>query len=199
MRPRLSRERYNDLKIAAADLIEDYGLAYPLEPREIADILGAQIVEYRHGLPDLASALRTQDGFTESNITEYGYSFRIHLNSAQPAIRQRFTITHECGHIWLDHLIENAHNSHEIMEIEANFFASYLLAPDVLIQRWLPDFTITAIASQFSLSTEAATNAHRRYVNALNLGVIGQAHDLRIASSARRRTSDKVRRSLKEA
>ena len=36
----LTSRRYEEVKALGADLIEDYELAYPLEPFEIADVLG---------------------------------------------------------------------------------------------------------------------------------------------------------------
>lgn len=187
MRRKLVPGRYEELKASIADLIEDYGLTYPLRPLELADALGAQVVWYQFGLPLIATALRTDDGFTEPVKTSYGHAFRMHVNGQQPAIRQRFTVAHECGHIWLDHLVGRAARSRDVMEVEANFFAGYLLAPDALIQQWVPSLTVDDIAATFEISGEAAAIAHRRYLNALNLNVVGRPHDQRIAAAATRR------------
>jgi hypothetical protein len=178
--------RSEELKSSVADLIEDYGLTYPLQPLELADALGAQVVWYNFGLPSVASALRTDDGFTEPVRTSYGHAFRMHVNGQRPAIRQRFTVAHECGHIWLDHLVGRSACTRDVMEVEANFFAGYLLAPDALIHQWVPSLTVDDIAATFEMSGEAATIAHRRHLNALNLNALGRPHDQRIASAATR-------------
>ena len=40
MSRKLTSRRYEEVKALGADLIEDYELVYPLEPFEIADVLG---------------------------------------------------------------------------------------------------------------------------------------------------------------
>lgn len=51
----LSHRRYEELKALGADLIEDYALAYPLDPFEIADLMGVHVTVHEHGLPPAAA------------------------------------------------------------------------------------------------------------------------------------------------
>jgi len=46
-------------------LIEDYELVYPLEPFEIADVLGVHVTIHNDGLPVTAQRFSTSDGYTE--------------------------------------------------------------------------------------------------------------------------------------
>lgn len=43
MSRKLTSSRYEEVKALGADLIEDYELVYPLEPFEIADVLGVHV------------------------------------------------------------------------------------------------------------------------------------------------------------
>lgn len=192
----ISRSRYQELKSIAADVIEDYSLAYPIDPFELADRLGAEIYVSKYGLPYAATELSTDDGFTEVTKSRFSYSFKVVINGSKPRLRQRFTAAHECSHILLDHLIGGLPLSGDAMEQEANFFAGYLLAPDVLIHHWTPTGHISEIAAVFDLSSEAAVHIYRRYAKARNLGAINQAHDRQIYSSASRRRAEVANQKL---
>lgn len=74
--------------------------------------------------------------------------------------------------------------SEDIAEAEANYLASYLLAPDVLVVTWVPQLTVVGIARRFDISEEAAGLAHARVLRALNRGSGGEARDRRIAGAA---------------
>lgn len=188
----INRDRYVTLKSLVADLIEDYGVAYPIDPLAIASQFGAEVFFHKHGLPPVANELHTSDGFTEVGRTAFGVSFRIHINGAMPEARQRFTLAHECAHIWLDHLVDINRSSLEICEQEANFFASYLLAPDVLINEWVSTGQVVEIANKFNVSFEAATLIFKRYVKALSLGSLDEDFDDRIRKSATRRIDNEI-------
>ena len=60
----LSHHRYEQLKSFAADFIEDYALCYPLDPFEIAAMLGLHVKVHEFGLPPTASLCSTSDGYT---------------------------------------------------------------------------------------------------------------------------------------
>lgn len=192
MSRKLSAHRYEELKSLGADLIEDYGLVYPLDPFEIADALGVRVTIHRDGLPQLAERFVTSDGYTEPVASLTGWRYRIHVNGATPPLRQRFTLFHELAHVWLDHLRADTHLTDELAEGEANFLASYVLAPDVLMIMWAPGLVISRIAEVFQLSEDAAGLAHARVVRALNKKAIGRPHDQRIAASAARRQPAQV-------
>lgn len=192
MSRKLTSGRYEELKELGADLIEDYELVYPLEPFEIADVLGVHVVIHAEGLPATAQRFSTSDGYTEPVEARCGWKFRIHINGSTPEVRQRFTLMHELAHIWLDHLHTDASLTNECAEGEANFLANYLLAPDALIVMWTPHMAISDIAKVFHMSEEAADFAHRRVLRAVNRGAIGKPHDRRIAASATKRIEEPV-------
>jgi len=189
----INRVRYSEIKSLVADLIEDYGLTYPIDPFNLGALLGAEIVVHKRQLPSIAAHLESSDGFTEVIRTQFGVSFRVHLNGQMPEARQRFTLTHECAHIWLDHLVDGDFIDFDRGEQEANFLSSYLLAPDVLIDSWLEGAQVPEIASQFNLSREAATLIFKRYMKAVALGPLESEVDLRILRSATRRNDREIR------
>jgi len=189
---KLTSSRYEEVKSLGADLIEDYELVYPLEPFEIADVLGVHVAIHTEGLPATAQRFSTSDGYTEPVASRYGWRFRIHINGSTSAIRQRFTLMHELAHVWLDHLRADATLTDERAEGEANFLANYLLAPDALVVTWTPELSISAIAQVFHMSDEAAGLAHARVMRAVNRSAIGRPYDDRITASATRRIEPPV-------
>lgn len=192
MSRKLPSHRYEQLKALAADFIEDYGLVYPVEPFEIADALGIQVIIHTDGLPPVAERFSTSDGYTEPVASRHGWKYRIHVNGATPPLRQRFTMVHELAHVWLDHLRADTSLTDELAEGEANFLAGYLLAPDTLVIKWAPELAIWRIAKVFYISEDAAEIAHARVLRALNNGAIGKPHDQRIADCATRRIQPPV-------
>ncbi|CAB4567575.1 unannotated protein [freshwater metagenome] len=189
----INQVRYAEIKSLVADLIEDYGLTYPIDPFNLGELLGAEIVVHKRKLPSIAAHLQTSDGFTESIRTEFGVTFRVHVNGEMPEARQRFTLAHECAHIWLDHLVDGNFVDFDRGEQEANFFASYLLAPDVLVDSWLARVQVPEISSEFNVSHEAATFVFKRYMKAAALGPLESEVDLRILRSATRRNEGEMK------
>lgn len=184
MSRRLPSGRYEQLQDIAADLIEDYGFEYPLQPLKIAAVWGVRVNLQRQWSADLASVCRTVDGFTVPVNSTHGMKFEIHLNAAMPPVRQRFTAAHELSHIALEHPFRPVWLSEDVCEAEANHLASYLLAPDALVNAWVPSLSVAGIASRFAISEEAARLAQARVLRARNRGVDNQARDQRILASA---------------
>lgn len=187
MSRKLDSQRYEELKVAAADLIEDYGIEYPLDPFRLATNLGMSVTVYEHGLPDLGSLCDSRDGITVPVVTRLGIAYHTYLNGRQAYVRQRFTMAHELAHVWLNHLQADFSLALDTAEGEANFFASYLLAPDALVLEWIPNITIQAIASTFHISDEAAGLTHKRVMRAMNLWPTLREYDQRILDSAAKR------------
>lgn len=78
-------------------------------------------------------------------------------NDKMPDARIRFSLTHELGHIVLKHRQES-----ELSEKEADFFASYLLAPPPLIASF-KCFTPKELSDRFNVSIEMSKNSLRRF------------------------------------
>lgn len=187
MTRKLTHHQYERLKSLAADLIEDYELTYPLQPLTIADLLGIRVTVNPQGLPAAAWFCDTDDGYTEVAQSSHGLKHHIHLNGTKPPLRQRFTTMHEVGHVWADHLRPGQTIAHETAEGEANFLASYLLAPDALAMEWVPDMDVRGIADVFQMSEEAARIAHGRVMRVVTNNVPRHDYDQRIIASAHRR------------
>jgi Zn-dependent peptidase ImmA (M78 family) len=112
-------------------IIHQNNLTVPIDVEKIASAIGAEI---------------KKDDFDESLS---GFAFQKHgskfigVNSSEGIQRQRFTIAHELGHLFLHKqssvsydkgmmLMRNTHSSDgtDIKEIEANRFAAELLMPE---------------------------------------------------------------------
>jgi Zn-dependent peptidase ImmA (M78 family) len=96
------------------------------------------------------------------------------LNKARPLQRQRFTLAHELGHIFLKHTERDIYDSEEIrensgqliekakppQEIEADIFASELLIPYEHLKKYTADMNnIDKLARTFQVSKQAMTLA----------------------------------------
>lgn len=89
------------------------------------------------------------------------------LNKARPLQRQRFTLAHELGHIFLKHTTRDVYDPEEIrdktkppQEIEADTFASELLIPYEQLEKYTADMSnIDKLASTFLVSRQAITLA----------------------------------------
>ena len=100
------------------------------------------------------------------------------LNKARPVQRQRFTLAHELGHIFLKHTKRDIYNPEEIREnrrkltdktkppkeIEADIFASELLIPYQQLKKYTADMSnIEKMAGIFQVSKQAMTLAIMNY------------------------------------
>ena len=104
---------------------------------------------------------------------------RINLEfSAKPLPRQRFTLAHELGHIFLKHSKRDLYDAEEVREIgeeltdqskppkekEADAFASELLIPRDKLKKYEADIKdIDKLAAIFHVSKEAMTIAVMNY------------------------------------
>lgn len=178
----LPSERYEELKVEVADLIEDYELSYPLDLWELATRLRIPV--------RLASWSETpfpspcgNDGFTIADEDPNGLVHTIVVNSDMPKVRQRFTLGHELGHIWLEHL-HDPDRDENVEESEANFFASYLLAPTPVVNMALAAPSPEGIAQKFDMSRQAAMRAFERVCRDRRFNARVKAYYQRIANAA---------------
>lgn len=130
----------DSLAKTVTDLLHQHGVFRPPVPLErIVESLGIELT-YRPMDPDMSGALvETSDKQVFIAVNE-----RHHRN------RQRFTIAHELGHYFLDHLHSHPHIDREFTviarngissqasdprEMEANAFAANLLLPQEFLIR----------------------------------------------------------------
>ena len=162
----LERIRQIEIEEAVVDLLEEYGLSsYPisvgkiLETLQIDPIPYSELAERERELALLAS----QD--KAFNVTSRDYMrAQIVFDDTRGSYfyRARFSGGHELGHVWLEHE-ENTPNR----EIEADYYAGYLLAPHPLILT-MEDQSINNVSERFGISKPCAlvaidqANASRR-------------------------------------
>ena len=133
----LTINRYNQIKKDVLFMYEECEIvSYPIDCYEIARKLYYILVPYS-SLTDHQLRLAMEfssDGFSIlRKMPDTGmYRWFIFYNNFNNKKRQRWTIFHEIGHIYLGHF-ECNNLSDEEKEAEANFFAKYSIAPPPLI------------------------------------------------------------------
>jgi Zn-dependent peptidase ImmA (M78 family) len=164
---RLTHHRLEEIKRKAVDLLIEYSIScIPISGFEIASKMGIRVIPYSAYLskPRTIELLnkKSEDGFfmelTDGSTTIYYND--IHRNYG----RMNNTIVHEIGHYVLGH-----EDGYESDEMEANFFAKYILAPPPLIHK-LGLKTPEGIAFFFGVSHMAACYARDYYLKWLNYG-----------------------------
>ncbi len=105
--------------------------------------------------PELRKFVKNNEGLTNEKDGKY----IILINPANSTLeRNRFTIAHEIGHIYLQHVSTN----NKLIEKEANMFASRILMPMILIKE-LNITSAEGLAQVCQVSIEAATWRMKRY------------------------------------
>ncbi|MBE6811073.1 MAG: ImmA/IrrE family metallo-endopeptidase [Ruminococcaceae bacterium] len=160
---RLSDSRCEEIKEVVTSLLEKLDISsIPIHGFEIASKLKIIVIPYssfpKEKLPILLK--ESEDGFS----VKYNNQWYIYYNNKKGYGRINNTITHECGHIVLDHTEES-----ELAEAEAKFFAKYTLALPVLIHK-IKYSEPSAIADRFDISYEAAGYALSYYRKWLRYG-----------------------------
>ena len=131
---KISSQRYEDIKVTIADIYEDYNVQdLPIDIFGLAKIMNCKIVKSSVLLSN--NIKKTDDYLFSKYPSSFLYydsikqQFMIYLDDVEDKRqRQRFSLAHEITHIVLEHDSQN-----DINEAEANFGASYLLAPTSLI------------------------------------------------------------------
>ena len=160
------RSRSRSAETLAADILERFGGALPLDLKRIAEQLGCEIVHRPMSSEVSGLLIRENDRVI------------IAVNRDDARTRQRFTIAHELGHLVMHPgrplLVDasvrvNARTptagfATEVEETEANRFAAALLMPARSIREQLDDLdtlgsfspaTIKKMAQQFGVSPAA--------------------------------------------
>ncbi len=175
---KLKDERYEEIKQTVADLLEDYDVKeLPIDLFGLAKKMKVNIT--------LSSELlkKHPKKISEYKLMHYPNSFLIYNPTDQQYViyiddlgtrekRQRFSLAHELMHIILNHQEQSERN-----EKEANFGASYLLAPTslVLIQASNENLLdVNVIAQIFDVSIPEAGVIVRYNKNRLSLASLSE-------------------------
>jgi Zn-dependent peptidase ImmA (M78 family) len=119
------------------------------------------------GLFDVINAYGSIDAISCFNNKTYSIAYN---SERYPVSRRLFSLAHEIGHIYLGHYTdvglpiisalskdEIGEEVYDILEKEANYFASHILAPDIFLQH--SEITDVEKLMYFTgFSREAATN-----------------------------------------
>lgn len=155
----LHNERYEQIKESVVATFEKFGIkTIPIDCFELAQKMGFKIVPFSQLDDEQLNALRFCEGEAIMFIIdEDKYIFYNDINNN--STRQRFSIFHEIGHYILGHKQES-----ELARLEANFFASYAIAPIPLI--WKTNCgTILKICKTFDVSFDCATKIIYNFEN----------------------------------
>lgn len=147
----LHNQRYEQIKESVVATFEKYGVdQYPIDCFSLAKQMGFIVVPFSKLDDEQLKAIRFCEGEAIMFIVnDVKYIFYNDINNN--STRQRFSIFHELGHYVLGHKAES-----ELARLEANFFASYAIAPLPLVWKTKCD-TILKICNTFDVSVECAT------------------------------------------
>lgn len=166
-----------DIKNATKELLNKYGITQiPIDIESLAAQAGA-VLSYEPFKEELSGVL-----VKENDRTVIG------VNSTHPKNRQRFTIAHELGHLFLqhqgeifvDHVISRRDKKSSLavdwQEIEANKFAAELLMPEdqllekaQFLQETNNEMTAIALLTQLAKDFQVSTQAME--IRLTNLGI----------------------------
>ena len=125
----------------------------------LAEQLNIELIKYssltEKQLEVISSHQELKDGFTVFIYCDGEYKFKTYYNDKMNIERIRLTIAHEIKHVI--YLEKEPTKKDEDL---ANHFARYLLAPTCAVVPYVDHFNITAVADDFGLSIEAASNAY---------------------------------------
>lgn len=149
----LTYSRYEELKKIGADIIVDAGISeYPFYVFKVANALDIEVISYQSLFKKKKEICFqvSEDGFSVLALIEDKNQWQIYYNSKMNDERIRFTIMHEISHISADHKGGN-----EVEESEANFIASFVLAPPCIIHRKEVEDYVD-LANKFNVSYKMA-------------------------------------------
>jgi Zn-dependent peptidase ImmA (M78 family) len=161
----IKREAINKLANSLIDVLEL--TTYPIPVENIPKMIGGELKRVEYIGNNLEAMIRKVDD-----------SFEIIITNDKPVYRQRFSIAHELGHLFLHmgYLINDElwnqvgdykdsvyyRSGHSLEEYEANEFAGALLMPEnkfkEVAKKYLVNgfYNIEEIANYFNVSKEAA-------------------------------------------
>lgn len=155
---------YTFARNMARKVLKDYNLSsVPTALVTIFEQLGLKYIEMNDA-EDIDGAIIEIDGKPAIAV----------LNKAKPITRQRFTLGHELGHLFLKHTQRDIYDPEEIREntaalakqskpskeVEADIFASELLVPHEQLKKYTADIkNVDKLADIFQVSKQAITLA----------------------------------------
>lgn len=149
----LDRVRQIQIEQTIIEILEDYDLAvYPLSVGNLAGTLGIELVGYSSLSREACNLAETasQDAFSISS-PDYSRTQIVFEDRGTYFFRSRFSGAHEIGHIVLEHPRGGG-----LYELEADYFAGYLLAPHPLVSVLADRANIT---DKFGISQQCASFA----------------------------------------
>lgn len=167
-------QRYEQIKHEVVDMYEECEIStFPIDCFDIASKLYYILVPYSK-LNDYQLRLAMEyssEGFSVlRKVPETGmYRYYIFYNDYNSYERQRWTIFHEIGHIYLGHHLPDCTLTRDEQESEANFFAKYSIAPPPLINTAKCD-SPWEIAATFFVSEQASVYIFIYFQKWLNYG-----------------------------
>ena len=157
---------YRELKWSVVNAFQQLGyIRLPVEPSELFEAHGIQTLAYQiaydssTSLDDLMMLCKCPSGISFTLTTNEHDCRFIACNLQEAPGRVRFTKLHEAGHLLRGHLQDSV-----LAEIEANLWAKYAIAPQVLIQE-LGLTTAEEISQRFGTSLECASNILNQHTN----------------------------------
>lgn len=162
--------RYDYCAQKACEFLEEFNIiSYPIDVEKIIyqqkwglTPYSLLMKEFNCDREKVIRCLRSKDGYTQFDGINYSIAYN---DDPMLGDRKRFTLMHEIGHIYLNHLkdfditllyrgsLSNAEN--KVLENEANAFARNVLAP-VSMYLTLKNKSINNISSTFGISLSAA-------------------------------------------
>lgn len=151
----------------ARKVLKDYSLSdIPTDLTKVFEGLNLKYVELNDA-DEIDGAILAIDGKPAIAV----------LNKARPIYRQRFTLAHELGHIFLQHSKRDIYDPEEVREqdlfqgkkkppaeIEADTFASELLVPYDQLKKFEGNLSdVDKLARTFQVSNQAMTLAIMNY------------------------------------
>lgn len=163
--------RYDYCAKRACEFLEEYNISsYPIDVEKIITDnhwgltpYSLLMEQFNCDRETVIRCLRSKDGYTQLDKDNYSIAY-----NDDPTLgdRKRFTLMHEIGHIYLNHLIDFditllyrgslSQDENKVLENEANAFARNVLTPVSLVQQ-LTDKSPENISAKFGITYHAAS------------------------------------------
>lgn len=172
MRMIYDKPRYSEASKKAVEFLDYFNINdFPYSIKKCAKHFDIKITKYSSimkktgdTLKDVENSFNTKDGCIIYNA--FNKKYQIVYNDFQMPERIKFTIAHELGHYFLNHLKDERTKIHrhtlsddelDVLEKEANRFARDILAPPYLVREVRP-LTPTEVTKYFHISHEFSKN-----------------------------------------